>query len=118
MLLGAADSSGSSWPNILYGGIGGVILLLAIPATARWISGWLARRRARSDNDAHEAQDHAILARQVAEHEAAIQELRTSMQRVLVFIEGSKDPFTNEVTGGLINTLDDILRKLKEGRAQ
>lgn len=111
------DGGPTGWANLLLGGIGGVILLLAIPATSRWIRGFMSRRRARSDADAHDSADLAILAKQVADHEVAIQELRTSMQRVLVFIEGSKDPFTNEVTGGLINTLDDILRKLKEGRS-
>ena len=116
-LFVASGGASDSWPNVLFGGIVGVILLLAIPAATKWIKERIARRRARTDADAIEASDHAIMAKQIVEHEIAIAELRASMQRVLIFIEGSRDPFTNEVTGGLINTLDDILQKLKERRA-
>ena len=111
-ILSTASSSanGPSWELIFLGGLGGAILLLAVPALSKWIR--TARLSARRRRDAK--YDAEILAREelegrVEELAAAFAELRDSMTKVLTFIEGTKDPFTGEMQGGLVKTLRKIL---------
>jgi hypothetical protein len=106
----SSASNGPSWELIFLGGLGGAIILLAVPALSKWIR--ITRLQARKRRDAkYEAE---VLARKALEKrfegladESA--ELKKSMARVLTFIEGTRDPFTGEMQGGLVKTLRQIL---------
>lgn len=56
-----------------------------------------------------ETQARLELEKRTEKLELLYEDLKVSMTRVLTFIEGTADPFTGEMQGGLVKTLRTIL---------
>lgn len=110
MFLATESSSPSTWVLALLSGLIGTLVLLAAPALTKWI-----RRRRESAVIRREAkvlaetQARLALEGRVDTLEEVYEDLKGSMTRVLTFIEGTSDPFTGEMQGGLVKTLRKIL---------
>lgn len=109
-LVAETSSSPSTWVLALLSGLIGTLVLLAAPALSKWI-----RRRRESAVLRREAKVLAetrarlALEGRVDTLEEVYEDLKGSMTRVLTFIEGTSDPFTGEMQGGLVKTLRKIL---------
>lgn len=68
------------------------------------------RRKKREERFDTEAKELRQLRADLTKACEDIAKLEESMRKVFQFIEGTRDPFTGRVTGGLINTLNEILK--------